>query len=149
MEKNKLKIDFGSGYSPQNGYKTCDITYAPYLDFVYDRKNNIILGCEENSVDEFFLRNVVHHLPDLKNTFSCLKKYLKKGGIIYIIDVGQEYYKQNVVLDILWYRYVIPRYEVWFSLKYRDYAQVLMDMDFEKIAYFMENEKEVSLWKKL
>ena len=75
MKKSELKIDFGSGYSPKKGYKTCDITYAPYLNFVYDRENNTIIGCEENSVDEFYLRNVVHHLPNLTNTFQCLKKY--------------------------------------------------------------------------
>lgn len=28
-----LKIDFGSGYNPYPGYKTCDITQGPYLDF--------------------------------------------------------------------------------------------------------------------
>ena len=38
-----LKIDFGSGYNPRKGYKTCDITYSPFLDYVYDiHKNKII-----------------------------------------------------------------------------------------------------------
>ena len=50
-----LKIDFGSGYNPKKGFKTCDITFSPYLDYVYDKENNIILDLNKNSVDEFYL----------------------------------------------------------------------------------------------
>ena len=144
-----LKIDFGSGYNPQKEYKTCDITYMPYLDYVYDVETNTIIGCKENIVDEFYLRNVVHHIKDLKRTFFCLKRYLKKGGEIKIIDVRKENFDTNVVLDIIWYRYVIPRYEVWFSRTYRDYFKVLKKMNFKLIDKYYENEKEVSIWKKL
>ena len=153
MEKinieKKLKIDFGSGYSPKVGYKTCDITYAPNLDFVYDREKNQIIDCQENSVETFHLRNVIHHLPNLKETFQCLKKYLKKGGTIEIIDARKEYYLQNVILDILWYRYVTPRYDIWFSREYRNYAIILKQLNFKRVAYTIENEKEVSIWRKL
>ena len=80
-----LKIDFGSGYNPNKEYKTCDITGSPILDYMYDKKDTI-LDLKEKSVDEFYLRNVVHHIPDLKRTFKCLKKYLKNGGKIKIIE---------------------------------------------------------------
>lgn len=145
---NLLKIDFGSGYNPNKDYKTCDITYLPNLDYVYDVDNNTIIGCEENTVDEFYLRNVVHHIKDLKSTFSCLKRFLKKGGTIKIIDVRKEYFKTNVILDIIWYRYLIPRYEIWFSQKYRDYFEILKQMNFKLISKHYEEEKEVSIWKK-
>lgn len=72
----KLCIDFGSGYNPKAGYKTCDITTFPQLDFQYDGKDEIV-GLREKSVDVFYLRNVVHHIPDLQRTFTTLKKYLK------------------------------------------------------------------------
>lgn len=147
-QENLLKIDFGSGYNPNPTYKLCDITYLPNLDYVYDIDNNTIIGCEEDSVDEFYLRNVVHHIKDLNKTFNCLKRYLKKGGIIKIIDARKEYFKQNVILDIIWYRYVIPRYEVWFSNKYRDYNSIILKLGFELIDYHIEQEKEVSVWKK-
>lgn len=75
----KLCIDFGSGYNPKTGYKTCDITTFPQLDFQYDGKDEIV-GLREKSVDVFYLRNVVHHIPDLQRTFTTLKKYLKVGG---------------------------------------------------------------------
>ena len=80
-----LKIDFGSGYNPNKEYKTCDITGSPILNYLYDKKDTI-LNLKEKSVDEFYLRNVVHHIPDLKRTFKCLKKYLKNGGKIKIIE---------------------------------------------------------------
>ena len=149
MEDNKLRIDFGSGYNPQKDYKTCDITYAPFLDYVYDRDKNIILDCDENSVDEFFMRNVVHHIEDLEETFSCIKRYLKENGTLKIVDARKEDFLKNVILDILWYRYVTPRYDIWFSTYYRDYAEVLEQMNFELIDRYEEAEKEISLWKKL
>jgi ubiquinone/menaquinone biosynthesis C-methylase UbiE len=144
-----LKIDFGSGYSHNKEYKTCDITYMPNLDYVYDSIANEIIGCNEKSVDEFYLRNVVHHIPDLEKTFRCLHRYLKRKGLIKIIDARKEYYKQNIILDIIWYRYVIPRYDIWFSTHYRDYFKTLVELNFERINYYIENEKEVSIWKKL
>lgn len=143
-----LAIDFGSGYNPKPGYKTCDVTYSPFLDYVYDKKQNQILYCEKGSVDKFHLRNVVHHVRDLKKLFECLKFYLRDGGTITIIDVRKEYFKTNVILDILWYRYIIPRYEVWFSHSYRDYGKVLTELGFVKINNYICEEKEVSTWLK-
>ncbi len=144
----KLKIDFGSGYAHNKDYKSCDITFSPILDFVYDYKKNKILYCKINSVDEFYLRNVVHHLPDIEKTFKCLKKYLKKGGIIKIIDVNKNYFKQNLFLDRLWYRFIIPQNEIWFSEVYRDYKSILKDMNFQVLENYVIAEKEVSVWKK-
>lgn len=144
----KLKIDFGSGYNANKKYKTCDITYSPMLDYVYDEENNKILYCERNTVDEFYIRNVVHHIRNLNRTFQCLYNYLKHDGKIIIIDVRKEFYKQNLILDVVWYRYIIPRYDIWFSNVYRDYFKILKDMGFLLQNTYIENEKEVSIWKK-
>ena len=46
-----LKIDFGSGYNPYPGYKTCDITQGPYLDYVYNTETNEIIGLQEGSTE--------------------------------------------------------------------------------------------------
>lgn len=43
----KLCIDFGSGYNPKAGYKTCDVTTFPQLNFQYDGKDEIV-GLREN-----------------------------------------------------------------------------------------------------
>ena len=77
-----------------------------------------------------------------------IKEYLKDDGSLVIIDTQKEYFLQNVILDIIWYRFVIPRYEIWFSKSYRDYGKVLTDLGFVKINNQTINEKEVSLWKK-
>ncbi len=146
MPKSTLKIDFGSGYNPKSGYKTCDITNAPFLDFAYDGEK--IIGCKKNSVDEFYLRNVIHHIPNLKEVFLMFHFYLKRNGKIKIIDVRKEYYKQNVILDIIWYRYVIPRNEIWFSPIYRDYFEILKMIGFTLVEQYYEDEKEVTIWKK-
>lgn len=146
-QKNMLKIDFGSGYRPKKGYKTCDITNSPFLDFYYDGIS--IIGCKKHSVDEFYLRNVVHHIPNLKEVFSMFHFYLKKNGTIKIIDVRKEFYLQNVILDIIWYHYVIPRNEIWFSTIYRDYFEILEEAGFMLMEYYLEKEKEVTVWKKL
>lgn len=111
----KLCIDFGSGYNPKAGYKTCDITTFPQLDFQYDGKDEIV-GLREKSVDVFYLRNVVHHIPDLQRTFITLKKYLKVGGKLVIIDCNKGHYKTNVFLDNLWYRFVGNNNEIFISL---------------------------------
>ena len=144
-----LKIDFGSGYNHKEGYKSCDIVPLPNLDYFYDEQNDKILYLEEASVDEFYLRNVVHHIKNIEKTFKCLDKYLKKGAIITIIDVRKECYGANLFLDNLWYRGIIPREEIWFSPTYRDYFQILKSMSYRNIEYKIENEKEVSIWKKL
>lgn len=95
----KLCIDFGSGYNPKAGYKTCDITTFPQLDFQYDGKDEIV-GLREKSVDVFYLRNVVHHIPDLQRTFTTLKKYLKVGGKLVIIDCKKVIIRQMYFLTI-------------------------------------------------
>ena len=134
IKKRKLKIDFGSGYHPKSGYKTCDITFAPYLDYVYDRDTNTILGCKENSVDEFYLKNVLHH-ADIKMVSECLFRYLKNEGIITVIEPLPEKYESNRCLDIYWYRYIYPRYEYSIpSYNRQDYVSVFLDV-FEIVSH--------------
>lgn len=145
----KLKIDFGSGYNHKNNFKSCDFTLCPLLDYHYDIDKNIIEDLDFESVDEFYIRNVIHHLPDIKYTLTCLDKYLKIGGYLTIIDVRKEFYKQNVFLDRLWYRFIIPRNDIWFSEVYREYKQIILGMNYKLVRFYNKEEKEVSIWKKL
>lgn len=105
-----IRIDFGSGYNPKDGYSICDITYSPQLDYVYDLETNQIIGLEENSVDEFYLKNVLHH-SNIEAVAKCLFYYLKQDGFITVIEPLPEKYESNRCLDIYWYRYIYPRYE--------------------------------------
>ena len=129
IKKRKLNIDFGSGYHPKSGYKTCDITFAPYLDYVYDRDTNTILGCKENSVDEFYLKNVLHH-ADIKMVSECLFRYLKNEGIITVIEPLPEKYE-----------YSIPSYNR------QDYVSVFLDV-FEIVSHTSNEIYDIYTFKK-
>ena len=125
-----LKIDFGSGYNPYKNYKTCDITNAPFLDYYYDRKQNIILNLEQKSVDIFRLKNVLHHC-DINKVIECLKKYLKDDGKIIIIEPTVKNYEKNRCLDIFWYRYIYRRCEISIPSKKRvDYVKLFLENGF-------------------
>lgn len=63
----KLCIDFGSGYNPKAGYKTCDVTTFPQLDFQYDGKDKIV-GLREKSVDVFYSSLLLSIPRDLSPT---------------------------------------------------------------------------------
>lgn len=138
-----LFIDYGSGYNPKKGYKTCDFTTNPCLDYnvidykIYNKDGEL----PHKSVSIFRLRNVIHHIPNLQKLFENLKNYLMDDGVIEIIDVNEEHYKQNLCLDNLWYRYVNKRNDIWISQNYRDYAKIASKM-FKILHNFKENEKE-------
>lgn len=120
-----MKIDFGSGYNPEKGYLTCDMTYSPALDYVYDIQSNEILYCEENSVTEFRLKNVLHHCKNIQRISECLYRYLKENGVVRIIEPRPEKYDSNRSLDIFWYRYIYPRYEIFIPpVKRVDYVSI-------------------------
>jgi arsenite methyltransferase len=46
----------------------------------------VALGLPEAGLDLVFVRNVFHHLPAPTDYFSSIKKYLKPGGRVAIID---------------------------------------------------------------
>ena len=149
MESEKLLIDYGSGYSPYNGYKTEDVTGFPNLDFLI--VNNKIFNKDseisKDSVNGFRLRNVIHHIKDLEDLFSNLKSYLQLGGTIEIIECSKQNFTANFFLDFLWYRVIIPRYDIWFSKGYRDYISIAKHYGFSLVEYKEEAEKEYVLLK--
>ena len=144
---NKLYIDFGSGYNPKKGYKTCDIATNPMLDYWYDGQNTIV-GLKEVSVDIFYLRNVIHHIPDLYKTLSVIKKYLKHKGKLIIIDCNKEHFNTNVILDKIWYRYVRNDNRIFISESYRDYMDVLIELGFKPLYYKQIKEKEITRYER-
>ena len=135
-----MKLDFGSGHNARKGFKTCDITNAPYLDYACDPETYKVT-CEDHVFDEIIIRNVLHHIKDLERLFKEMKRILTINGKIVIVEPRREFYPQNVNLDILWYRYIIPRYEIWYSRFYRDCTQIAKDF-FQVKNVFYNNEKE-------
>lgn len=145
-----LYIDIGSGYNPKSGYKTADITGFPNLDYLikdnklYSKKAEL----KENTVDKFRLRNVIHHVKDLNQLFINLFRYLKPNGIIEIIDCNKKHYSANLCLDNLWYRYVIPRKEIFIANAYRDYANLAKTIGFNILNKNVNKEKEITILQK-
>lgn len=138
--KNLLCVDFGSGYNARPGFKTCDITTNPLLDYRYDG-NNCIEGLDHDTVDVFYMRNVVHHIEDLKRVFNCIKRYLKLYGVLIVVDCRKEYFQANYFLDKVWYRHV-NQTNMYISPQYRDYISILTDIGFVVNSYNTKNEKE-------
>lgn len=135
-----LKLDFGSGHNPRKGFKTCDITQAPYLDYAFDPETYKVT-CEDHVFDEIIIRNVLHHIKDLESLFKEMKRILTNNGKLIIVEPRKEFYQQNLNLDILWYRYIIPRYEIWYSRFYRDCIEIAKTF-FKVKNVFYNNEKE-------
>jgi len=86
-------IDFGSGYNPQEGFKTCDVNAG--CDY------NSIEEVESNSVEYIRARNVLHHIEDLNSLLNQFKRVLIKGGKVIVIDCKEDFFKINVLLDTI------------------------------------------------
>lgn len=136
------KLDFGSGYNPEKDFKTCDI-YG-YVDYYFDP-----ILYKVNTDDKFDYircRNVIHHIKDINKLSKEFNRVLENNGLIEIIEPRKEYYNENYYLDYLWYRWVIPRHEVWFCTEYRSCKNYFKEFDL--IEYKIKNEKEIFLYRK-
>ncbi len=138
------RLDFGSGYNPEGNYETCDI-YG-YVDYYFD-PIEYKTDAEDKSFDIIRCRNVIHHIKNLKKLSKEFTRILKDGGLIEIIEPRKEYYSSNYYLDYLWYRFIIPRYEVWFSNKYRDCRDYFCEK-FTLEYHEIQDEKEIFIFMK-
>lgn len=112
-----MKIDFGSGYNPKPGYLSCDFVYNRNIDLYFiDGKFDL----PNNSVDEIFCKNVLHHIKNLDNLYKEFARVLKINGKLSILDCNKDSFKVNYLLDRIWYRHVNNKPEIWFSETYRD-----------------------------
>lgn len=146
-----LNIDFGSGYNPKKGYKTCDFTDSPSLDF--QAKNNRIFSrrgeLSNCSVDKIYCRNVIHHIENFKELFDNFYRYIKKNGTLEIIDCRKEYYYSNFFMDRLWYRFINYSPKIYISENYRDYESICKKSGFKLVSKTFNKEKEILIFKKI
>jgi SAM-dependent methyltransferase len=141
-----MNLDFGSGYNPKEGYKTCDFTFGSNLDFCYDSNINKIISSDGNVCKKLLFknincRNVLHHIKNIKLTINELYRVLKIGGKLTIIEPRKEYFKQNIFLDKLWYCSINKREDIWISEEYREYDNILKNK-FKKINITYNEEKQ-------
>lgn len=122
-----MKLDYGSGRQPKAGFKSSDFIGTPCYDFYI--KDYKVLDLEDNTCDVIHCRNVIHHIPkkDLPILFAEFKRLLKPGGKLIISEPREEFHKQNLILDLIWYRWVNYDTNIMIPYEYVNYKEYLTD----------------------
>ena len=143
-----IKLDYGSGAKPREGFKTSDFTGTSNLDyFIVDYR---VIDLEDNSCDVIHCRNVIHHIPeqDLPILFDEFNRLLKKGGKLIISEPKEEYHKQNLFLDMIWYRFLVYNKNIMLPLKYVNFRNFVKSGVFTLVSEEMDKKNEVLTYMK-
>lgn len=118
-------LDYGSGSQPKDGYKSSDFSGAPNYDYLI--KNYVVVDADDQSFDTIHCRNVIHHIPkdDLPKLFYEFRRLLKPGGTLIISEPRKEFHKQNLILDIIWYRFLKKELTIKLPTEYVDYTKYM------------------------
>ena len=135
-----MKLDYGSGRQPKEGFMTSDFIGSPNYDFYI--KDYKVLGANDHSFDAIHCRNVIHHIPkqDLPILFAEFKRLLKHDGQLIISEPRKEYHQQNLILDIIWYRFIVNDRKIMIPQEYVDYKQYLSEFRVVDIQHEHRNE---------
>lgn len=135
-----MKLDYGSGNKPKEGFLTSDFVGTPIFDFYI--KDYKVMGAKDHSFDVVHCRNVIHHIPeqDLPILFDEFKRLLKHDGQLIISEPREEFHKQNLILDIIWYRFLFNDRKIMIPLDYVDYKKYLDGFKIVKNENDLKNE---------
>lgn len=136
-----MKLDYGSGRQPKTWFKSSDFCGAPNYDFyIRDYK---VLDAEDKSCETIHCRNVIHHIPekDLPLLFQEFNRLLKDDGTLIVSEPREEVHEQNLLLDLLWYRFLVWDESIMIPYEYVNYKRYLVD--FEIIDCYDEYNNEV------
>ena len=135
-----MRLDYGSGAQPKKGYMSSDFCGAPNYDFFI--KDYRVLDAEDESFEEIHCRNVIHHIPkeDLPKLVGEFKRLLKDGGKLIISEPREEFHKQNLILDIIWYRFLKNETKIKLPTEYVDYKEYLKDFEMVSSYCHFNNE---------
>lgn len=122
-----MKLDYGSGRQPKQGFKSSDFIGTPNYDYYI--KDYKVVDLEDNTCDVIHCRNVIHHIPkkDLPILFAEFRRLLKPGGKLVISEPREEFHKQNLILDLIWYRWVNYDTNIMIPYEYVNYKEFLTD----------------------
>lgn len=123
------RLDYGSGAAPREGFLSSDFCGGPYYDYlIQDYK---VLDAPASTFHEINCRNVLHHIPkdDLPKVIDEFRRLLVPGGHLIISEPRQEFHKQNLILDIIWYRFLRKEMNIALPVEYVDYKQYLHGFD--------------------
>lgn len=135
-----MKLDYGSGRQPKKGFLSSDFCGSPNYDFYIE--NYKVLDIPSYSCDVVHCRNVIHHIPekDLYKLFAEFDRLLKPNGTLIISEPRKEFHKQNLILDIIWYRFLVYEEKIMIPYKYVDYKQYLGNFTIVKSKNEFNNE---------
>lgn len=135
-----MKLDYGSGRQPKEGFLSSDFVGTPNYDFYI--KDYRVIGVKDHSVEVLHCRNVIHHIPekDLPKLFAEFKRLLKHNGKLIISEPREEYHLQNKILDIIWYRFLTYDKDIMIPQEYVDYKKYLTDFNIVDIENEFNNE---------
>lgn len=144
-----FKLDYGSGAKPKEGYKTSDFTGLSNLDFfIEDYKINDLA---DNSCITIHCRNVIHHIPehDLPILFGEFARLLRKGGTLILSEPMEKFHKQNLILDRIWYRFLVNNENIMLPMTYVDYKRYVNSDIFELQGEEEEIKNEILTYTRL
>ena len=135
-----MKLDYGSGSQPKEGYLSSDFCGGPqYHYLIQDYK---VVGAMDETFDTINCRNVIHHIPeeDLPKVFSEFQRLLKPGGRLVISEPRKEFHQQNLILDIIWYRFLKKEMSIALPVTYVDFKKYLSDFRYITSRNHFNNE---------
>jgi SAM-dependent methyltransferase len=94
-------VELGAGPSFLKDY----IPHVQYTDLIpYSgldlELNALAMPFEDNTIDGFFLLNVIHHIPDGEQLFAEITRTLKPGGFVSMVDQNVNWFSK-VILQYL------------------------------------------------
>lgn len=145
-----MKLDYGSGRQPKRGFLSSDFCGSPNYDFYI--KDYKVLDAPDSSCDVIHCRNVIHHIPerDLPKLFAEFDRLLKPSGTLIISEPRKEFHKQNLILDIIWYRFITYEDKIMIPYEYVDYKQYLGKFEIVRSKNEYNNEvltlRKINYW---
>lgn len=115
-----MKIDFGCGSKPKQGFVGCDVNDSPGIKYVCDCWD-IGVYVDECTVEEIYSRHMFEHLSFIngERTLQAWYRILKPGGIIkmeipdllYHIKQYLQYHNNRNVLSAVSHRKKVTEFE--------------------------------------
>jgi len=135
-----MKLDYGSGRQPKEGYMSSDFIGTPNYDFFI--KDYLVMDTEDHMFDAIHCRNVIHHIPeqDLHILFAEFDRLLKPDGELIISEPREEFHEQNKFIDWIWYRWITNDTNIMVPDEYVDYKKYLVDFDIVSTVDHYNNE---------
>src|SRR5699024_4300544 len=144
-----MNIDYRSGRKYHKGYKTSDFTRSPA--YAYMIEDYLIKEIKDGEVKRLRCRNVLHHIRpnDLPKVFNEFSRLLCDGGELIISEPREEYFKQNKILDLIWYRFLYDDRKIYIPEYYVNFEDYINKEVFKRTSHKIDIKNDVITYKKV